>query len=110
MDGLRDHGALTISLITEDEAELVGYVAFSPVKINSEAVGCYGLGPVAVRPDRQRRGVGRALIEAGLDRLRSLNAGGSVVLGDPAYITDGSGSGATRPCALPTRLRNISSN
>jgi putative acetyltransferase len=38
-----------------------------------------------VRPDRQRRGIGTALIEAGLDRLREMGAEGSVLVGDPAY-------------------------
>jgi putative acetyltransferase len=85
IDGLRESGALTISLIAEDEGELVGHVAFCPVKINAEAVDWYGLGPIAVRHDKQRRGIGRALIEGGLDCIRSLRARGCVVLGDPAY-------------------------
>lgn len=85
VDGLREGGALTISLIAEDENELVGHVAFSLVKINAEAVDWYGLGPIAVRPDKQRRGIGRVLIESGLDCIRSLHARGCVVLGDPAH-------------------------
>jgi putative acetyltransferase len=85
VDGLREGGALTISLIAEDEGELVGHVAFSPVKINAEAVDWYRLGPIAVRPDKQRRRIGRALIEGGLDCIRPLHARGCVVLGDPAY-------------------------
>jgi putative acetyltransferase len=85
VDGLREGGALTISLIAEDEGELVGHVAFSPIKINAEAVDWYSLGPIAVRPDKQRHGIGRTLIEAGLDSIRSLDARGCVVLGDPAY-------------------------
>ena len=43
------------------------------------------MGPVAVRPDRQRSGIGQALIRAGLERLRATGAQGCVVLGDPAY-------------------------
>jgi putative acetyltransferase len=38
-----------------------------------------------VRPDRQRAGVGKALIGEGLRRLRSMGASGCVLLGDPAY-------------------------
>ena len=85
VDGLREGGALTISLIAEEEGELVGHVAFSPVKTSAEAFDWYRLGPIAVRPDKQCRGIGRALIEAGLDCIRSLHARGCVVLGDPAY-------------------------
>jgi putative acetyltransferase len=38
-----------------------------------------------VRPDRQRQGIGQALVHAGLDGLRAMRAHGCVVLGDPAY-------------------------
>lgn len=82
---LRARGALTISLVAEDRGLIVGHVAFSPVRIDGTDRGWFGLGPVAVHPDRQRRGIGRMLIAAGLDLLRSQGAGGCVVLGDPAY-------------------------
>jgi putative acetyltransferase len=84
IDALRRAGALTISLVAVDEVP-VGHIAFSPVTINGEVSGWYGLGPVSVRPDRQRKGVGRALIQTGLDHLRAMNAQGCVVLGDPLY-------------------------
>lgn len=87
VDALREQGALTISLIAELEGMIVGHVAFSSVEIQGEAVDWYGLGPVAVRPDRQRRGIGRALIEAGIERIKELGARGCVVLGDPAYYS-----------------------
>ena len=47
--------------------------------------GWYGLGPVAVAPERQGAGIGAALINAGLDELRARGAAGCVLLGDPAY-------------------------
>ncbi len=85
VDALREAGALTLSLVAVDENEIVGHVAFSPVTINGEGSGWYGLGPVSVRPDRQRQGTGQALITDGLARLEHLNAAGCVLLGDPAY-------------------------
>ncbi len=84
-DELRNAGALAISLVAEQGEALVGHVAFSEVTINGEACGWLGLGPVSVLPDRQGAGVGAALIEAGLKRLREDGAAGCVVLGDPAY-------------------------
>ncbi|MBF0307089.1 MAG: GNAT family N-acetyltransferase, partial [Alphaproteobacteria bacterium] len=42
-------------------------------------------GPVAVRPDRQRQGIGRALVEAALEAARRLGAPGCVLVGDPAF-------------------------
>jgi putative acetyltransferase len=85
IDGLREAGALTLSLVATEGGEIVGHVAFSPVTIEGEAGDWYGLGPVSVWPDRQRTGIGQALIREGLQRLRSIGAGGCVLLGDPAY-------------------------
>jgi putative acetyltransferase len=85
IDALRQEGALTVSLVAVDDGALVGHVAFSPVTINGEADRWYGLGPASVRPDRQRTGIGQALIREGLGHLRGMGAQGCVVLGDPAY-------------------------
>lgn len=85
IDALRAAGALTLSLVATQDGELVGHVAFSPVTINGEAGDWYGLGPVSVWPDRQRTGIGYALIREGLRRLQAMGAGGCVLLGDPAY-------------------------
>jgi predicted N-acetyltransferase YhbS len=85
VDALRAAGALTISLVAEDHDEIVGHVAFSPVTINGRPGRWYGLGPVSVSPLWQRRGIGTALITAGLAQLRALGAAGCVLLGDPAY-------------------------
>jgi putative acetyltransferase len=85
VDALRAANALTISLVAEDYDEIVGHVAFSPVTINGRPGRWYGLGPISVAPARQRRGIGTALIQAGLSRLRALGAAGCILLGDPAY-------------------------
>ena len=85
VDALREAGALTLSLVATEGGDIVGHVAFSLVTINGETGDWYGLGPVSVWPDRQRMGIGQALIRDGLQRLQSLGAGGCVLLGDPAY-------------------------
>jgi len=85
IDALRVAGALARSLVATQGGEVVGHVAFSPVTINGEAGDWYGLGPVSVWPDRQRRGIGQALIREGRRRLQGMGAGGCVLLGDPAY-------------------------
>jgi putative acetyltransferase len=85
VDALRDAGVMTLALVAEENGEVVGHVAFSPVRIGGLHEGWYGLGPVAVRPDRQRRGIGTALIREGLERLKNLQAAGCVLLGEPAY-------------------------
>ncbi|RMG72748.1 MAG: N-acetyltransferase, partial [Bacteroidetes bacterium] len=43
------------------------------------------LAPVAVRPDRQRLGIGQALIRESLSRARAAGHSAVSVLGDPAY-------------------------
>lgn len=85
VDALRAADALTLSLVATIDGTVAGHVAFSPIKIDSGDTGWFGLGPVSVRPDVQRHGIGGALVTAGLDRLRAAGAKGCVVLGDPAY-------------------------
>ncbi|AWC22449.1 putative acetyltransferase [Aminobacter sp. MSH1] len=87
VDALRDAGALTLSLVAEDDGEILGHVAFSPVTIGGKDLGWYGLGPVSVWPDRQGRGTGQSLIRHGLEALRQLGAKGCVLVGDPAYYS-----------------------
>ena len=89
VDRLREAGKLTISLVAEREGEVVGHVAFSAVTLDPEHAGLSGLGlaPVAVVPEHQKSGIGRALIEAGVEECRERGAGFIVVLGDPAYYS-----------------------
>jgi putative acetyltransferase len=85
VDSLRESGALTLSLVYEDRGEIIGHIAFSPVLTNGEMQGWYGLGPVAVLPDRQREGIGSALIREGMRLIEEKGAAGVVLVGDPAY-------------------------
>lgn len=85
VDGLRSSNAMTVSLVALENDEVVGHIAFSPVTIAGRKRDWYGLGPVAVRPDRQGRGVGQALVRNGLERLKSLGAKGCVLVGEPKY-------------------------
>lgn len=85
IDALRAAGALALSLVATEGGEIIGHVAFSPVRISGEPGAWYGLGPVSVWPDHQRTGIGQALIREGLRRLHAMSAGGCVLLGDPAY-------------------------
>ena len=58
VDALRQAGALSWSLVAENEsAELIGHVALSPVDISDGSTGWYGLGPISVRPDCQNQGI-----------------------------------------------------
>ena len=87
VDALRAAGAMTLSLVAEVDGEVVGHVAFSPVVVSDGASGWYGLGPVSVLPERQRQGIGTALIRDGLARLRATGARGCCLVGHPGYYT-----------------------
>jgi len=82
---LRDAGALTISLVAEAGSKVVGHIAFSPVTVSDGSPGWYGLGPISVLPELQKRGIGRSLMREGLSALRALGAEGCVLVGDPGY-------------------------
>ena len=82
---LRAADALTISLVAELEGRVVGHIAFSPVTLSDGTPDWYGLGPVSVLPEQQRRGIGGSLIEAGLSRLKDLGARGCCLVGHPGY-------------------------
>ena len=82
---LRAAKALTVSLVAELDGRVVGHIAFSPVTISDGSQNWYGLGPVSVLPEFQRQGIGKALIDEGLSRLRDLNAQGCCLVGHPEY-------------------------
>jgi putative acetyltransferase len=84
---LRADHALSVSLVAENADRILGHIAFSPVTISDGSVGWYGLGPISVEPDLQRRGIGRSLVERGLAELRAIEANGCVLVGNPAFYS-----------------------
>ena len=85
IEALRAAGALTLSLVAESEGEVVGHIAFSPVRVSDGTPDWYGLGPVSVLPEHQRKGIGGELIRDGLVRLEALGARGCCLVGHPEY-------------------------
>lgn len=83
--GLRETNALTLSLVAEVDGKVVCHAAFSPVTIDDKDVNWFGLGPVSVLPEFQRKGIGSMVIREGLTRLKELGAKGCVVEGNPNY-------------------------
>lgn len=86
VDALREQVQPLVSLIVEDNGAVVGHIMFSPVSLSGNpALRIMGLAPMAVLPERQRKGIGSALVRAGLEQCRQLGFGAVVVLGHPAY-------------------------
>ena len=74
-----------MSLVAEEGGALAGHVAFTMCGIEGQDVRAALLGPLCAAPDRQGRGIGSALVKAGLERLRADGVTAVLVLGDPAY-------------------------
>jgi putative acetyltransferase len=85
IDALRADGALELSLVAEADGKAVAHSAFSAAEIGDSSSGWFVVGPVAVHPYYQRRGIGRTLIEASLDIMRLRNARGCDLVGDPDF-------------------------
>lgn len=75
-----------VSVLAEEEGRSVGHVLFTRVRIQSAAgVSAAILAPLAVVPDRQGRGIGGELVEAGLKELAERGVALAFVLGHPGY-------------------------
>ena len=85
IDALRDHDALTISLVARQEGKIIGHIAFSPAFPDDGSDGWYALGPVSVEPQSQTMGVGSQLIRKGLSLLQEREAIGCILVGNPDY-------------------------
>jgi len=86
VDALRGQAKPCVSLVAENDGAIVGHIMFSPVTLSGHpALGIMGLAPMAVSPAHQRKGIGSALVRAGLERCQQLGIGAVVVLGHPAY-------------------------
>jgi putative acetyltransferase len=85
VNALRRAGKLTLSLVAAAEGVVIGHVAVSPVSISDGSLRWFGLGPISVAPEHQRRGVGSRLMREALRGLRERGAAGCVVVGEPAY-------------------------
>ncbi|HAJ26836.1 MAG TPA: GNAT family N-acetyltransferase [Syntrophus sp. (in: bacteria)] len=85
INALRGANALAVSLVVEIDGKIVGHIAFSPATISDGAIGWYGLGPVSVLPEYQKKGIGKSLIGEGLSLLKKLGGQGCVLVGHPDY-------------------------
>ena len=86
VDVLRREAHPVISLVAEDDGAIVGHIMFSPVSLSDLAdLKIMGLGPMAVVPKHQRKGIGSALVRAGLEKCKEIAFGAVIVLGHSGY-------------------------
>lgn len=112
VDVLRIKANPVISLVAEENEQVIGHILFTPVTLTkhsgsnkptlipqnaardeggapdgipSSDLRIMGLAPMAVLPDFQRKEIGSALVRAGLEQCQQLGYGAVVVLGHPKY-------------------------
>lgn len=87
VEQLRADGDVLVELVAASEIALQGHILYSRLTIErpSENLTAAALAPVAVLPAFQRRGIGKALIEAGNARCAALGLDAIIVLGHADY-------------------------
>lgn len=100
--------SIVLSLVGIADRKIAGHVVFTLCSIVGAAEKVALLGPLAVAPERQRRGIGSTLVREGFKRLKSSGATQVHVLGDPAYYGRfgfKADDGVIPPYALPEDWR-----
>jgi putative acetyltransferase len=72
-----------LSLVAEQDGQVVGHVVCTRSRVDGSPT--LGLGPLSVQPERQRSGVGTALMHAVLGAADALDEPLVGLVGDPAY-------------------------
>ena len=89
VDQLRADGDVMLSLVAVVSAGAIdGHILFSPLAIlfdDGTSAQAAALAPVAVRPERQRQGIGGHLVRAGVHACRTRGLDAVIVLGHPEY-------------------------
>ena len=86
VDRLRENCANILSLVAVQNDQVIGHIYFSPVNISGDKIiEGIGLGPMAVLPEFQRRGIGSQLVQAGIEILKRRGYTFIIVLGHPEY-------------------------
>jgi putative acetyltransferase len=104
VDALRAGGHVRLSLVAEDEGQLVGHILFSdlPILTPAGSVPALALAPLAVVPTRQRQGIGSLLIRECLRNCAEQGHRIVVVLGHRDYYPRfGFSAALARPLKAP---------
>jgi putative acetyltransferase len=77
--------SVALSLVGTIDSKLAGHVIFTMCSVAEHSDRSALLGPLAVEPAWQRRGIGSTIVRNGLRRLKDDGVSQVFVLGDPAY-------------------------
>ena len=74
-----------LSLTCLSDHSIVGHICFTFCQVENANHKVALLGPLAVTPTLQKRGIGRSLVQTGFEKLERLNTDCIFVLGDPEF-------------------------
>jgi len=76
-----------LSLVAEEDNELVGHILFFPIKIINDKLihTSLALAPMSVHPSRQKKGIGSALVRQGLKAAKEKGFKSVIVVGHANY-------------------------
>lgn len=94
-----------LNLVAQIDEEIVGQIAYVQAGFHGDDGNIHKFimfGPVAVRPDHQRKGIGSKLIESSLQRAESLGYTAVAIMGNPDFyhrfgFVSASGLGVFQP-------------
>lgn len=92
-----------LSLVVQQDEALVAHALFTRLPESDPERPMLTLGPIAVLPDYQRKGVGMTLVRMGLSRARQLGFSAVVAVGNPEFMA-ACGFKPARPSGLETEM------
>lgn len=74
-----------LDLVMEQDGQLIGHVMYMRARITADdgrEIPMMTFGPISIRPDLQRQGLGKRLLEDSMERARALGAGALCIEGN----------------------------
>lgn len=83
----KDEFVADLSIVAEQNEQLIGHILFTPIKIESgsESYQTLCLAPMSVLPEFQQKSIGKLLVIQGLQVAKDLGYNSVVVLGHPSF-------------------------
>ena len=80
-------GIMELSLVAEVKGSVVGHIICSKAEVRTEdaKLSVLNIGPISVLPECQRKGIGKALIQAMIEKATELGYGAILFFGRPEY-------------------------
>ncbi len=89
-----------LDLVMEKDGKLIGHIMYARAKIQADdgrKIPVLAFGPVSIAPEYQRKGYGKALLDASMEKAAELGAGAICIEGNPDfYGKSGFAAGSTK--------------